>query len=668
MDQTNIFDEFDPPSLNEWLELARSEAKANGLEWQSREGITVRPLRTRDEVKSLSHMQVPAGQPPYVRGGMPPTGGRKWQITEEINTADPLKANRECREAVDGGATALRVIVDSSGNNGVCIQSRNDVAVVLKDLPLYKLPLTLVLSSDALAQFSVLTSSFEEPSRVPFITVEVDPLSDTLVFGHNGFGESAMQSTATVTAYARSVVPHMKTLCASSEPYHNAGANSVFELACTLASGFEYLRSLGRWLSVDDVAERLRFRFSVGSNFFFELAKLRAARMLWAKIAHHCGARNTLVDMQITSSKFMMTKYDPHVNILRETLQAMAGVFGGADSITLQPFDLFSGEKEYVAKRLARNTQLILTHEAYLAYVQDVAAGSYYIETLTDEIGRSAWSIFQNIESQGGLLASLKAGWIQEQVAAQAEAKRKDIATRNEVFIGTTQYPNPNESQQRTTAAKEKTDEHNHDRDEARINSWLRKVRESAEIDPKMFEYCLNAAKAGASVDEIAGAIPQSESVVSITPLRIWRATEEVERLRSRIEGMEHPLSAFLASFGNAVARNTRMDFAMNFLGIAGIRSTRKEETNTVSEALEAALHSNARIVVACSDDDSYRTELPAMVRELKSRKPEAVFVVAGYPEDAIDMLLEAGVDAFMHAQSDVVGVLRKVCEVGEQD
>lgn len=254
---------------------------------------------------------------------------------------------------------------------------------------------------------------------------------------------------AQLTAWAQANAPQLQTITVQGNPYHNGGASATQELAFALATAVEYLRAMqARGLSVDDAAPRFRFALSIGSNFFMEIARLRAARLLWAKIVQAFGGNAESQKMRIhaRTSAWNQTVYDPHVNLLRGTTEAFSAVVGGCDSLHISPFDELVRVPDDFSRRVARNTHTVLSEETHITHTVDPAGGSWYVETLTDAVARQTWAIFQEVEKQGGMTKTLLAGWPQSQIADTAAKRAANIAKRKDIFVGTNMYPNMKET------------------------------------------------------------------------------------------------------------------------------------------------------------------------------------------------------------------------------
>jgi len=395
----------------------------------------------------------------------------------------------------------------------------------------------------------------------------------------------------------------------------NAGASAVMELAFSLATGNEYISVLtGMGLPVDLIAQNIQFNLSSGSNYFMEIAKLRAARMLWAWIVQAWEPKSesslkTFIHAE--TSDFNKTIYDPYVNMLRTTTEAMASTIGGANSLYVKPFDRSFRDSSGFSERIARNTQIILKNEAYFDKITDPSAGSYYIESLTDSIVSETWKLFQQIEKDGGYTVALQNRFIQEQIEELCRKRRGNFAQRKEVLVGTNQYVNASEYA---------------------INNVTRESRES---------------------------IKPADNLIT-KPLKKFRVAEVFEELRMNTEKFKGKTpEVFLFTYGNKKIRKARAAFATNLFAIAGFKIIDNTGFETVEEGLNEAGERNPEIVVLCSSDEEYPIIADIIYKNLSDK---TILVIAGYPKKSIDNLKKSGYSGykhFIHIKTDVPDVLR---------
>ncbi len=610
--QARLFDEFPGTDTQAWESKITEDLKGADYEkklvWKTNEGFAVKPYYRAEDLEALNGQgDLIPGQFPYLRGTKPT--GNDWRICQSIDTADIAEANRQAVEAIGKGATA--VSLDASN-----VKSAADADNILKDIDLTKIWVNLNSASN----YNELLGYFKGEQLVQaYITFDFDPISYALLKGNFHISEKEDMNEATeLLKNAAGKVPHLRGITVNAHFFHNAGATLTQELGYALASGNEYLTSLtSNGLSIDEAAPKIIFNFATGSNYFMEIAKLRAARMLWARIVEQYHPKNECsAKMRIHSvtANWNKTIYDPYVNVLRSTTEAMSAALGGADMITVLPFDFIYKDADAFSQRIARNQQIILKEESSLDKVADPAAGSYYIENLTASLADAAWKIFLETEEAGGMIEAIKAGTVQQKVAESAGKRRDDVASRKIVLLGTNQYPNLQEN-------------------------MLEKIQATEEEE-----------------------VETNDPIPAFKIMDTFRASDEFEdlRLATEIYEMEEGKrpTVFLMTIGNLAMRKARAGFSTNFFGTAGYSIIDNAGFGSVQEGVNAALSANADIVVICSSDEEYAEIVPEATKALKAAKEEIQVVVAGYPKDIIDSLKAAGVDEFIHVRTNVLETL----------
>ena len=455
----------------------------------------------------------------------------------------------------------------------------------------------------------VLAKYANEPKDELRINFCIDPIIKSLsVKGTCGCKENERNCFDVIAELIKATAEYkrVKVVNVSGATFSNAGSTVVEELAFTLSAAHEYLvKLMEKGLTIDEVARKIRFTFAVTSNYFLEMAKFRAARMLWANIvkayapAKDCSCK--MVAHAVTST-WNQTVYDPYVNMLRGTTEAMSAAIAGVHSLEVLPFDYsFEAPTEF-SKRIARNAQLLLKHESHFDQVVDPAGGSYYIESLTKSIASEAWTLFREMEEKGGYIAAFKEGFVVARVKASAEAKDKAIATRRLILLGANQYPNFTE------------------------------VADAAICECKV--------KRDVKAENV------------LTPYRGAMAFEE---MRLSVDRSGKTPKAFMLTCGTLGMARARAQFSCNFFACAGIRVEDNTFFKSVEEGVEAALASKAEIVVVCASDDDYATVAPR-VKELLGDK--AILVVAGAPACAAELEAQ-GITNFINVKSNVLETLK---------
>lgn len=442
-------------------------------------------------------------------------------------------------------------------------------------------------------------------------SIDFNPFRKALKHGKPFPGDIAAMGKALVETTA--CVPGLKVLAVDSVMLSDAGAYIFQELGYALAWGADWMTLLtDAGVGADEVASKIKFNMGISSNYFMELAKFRAARMLWAQIVRKYGASEDACKMAVhaTTSRYNQTIYDAHVNLLRSQTECMSAALAGVDSITVTPFDVPYQTPDDFSERIARNQQFLLKEESHLDKVVDPAGGSYYVETLTVSIANEAWKLFLDVESKGGFLACVNNGEVQKAVRETSEKRHTDVARRKEILLGTNQYPNINE----TAAAK-----------------------------IKATSCACGCSHGDHHEDDGENALPTS------------RAASDFEQLRLATEAASNRPKVFMLTIGNLAMRLARAQFSTNFFGCAGYEIIDNLGFDTVEQGVDAALAKGADVVVLCSSDDEYAELAPAAYKYLNGR---AEFVVAGAPACSDD-LKAIGITDFVNVRSNVLDTLR---------
>ena len=608
MEDNKLFSEFPPIPTEKWEEVIVKDLKGadydKKLVWHTIEGFNVKPYYRAEDLEGLEYLDSNPGQAPYTRGKH--TGDNVWDVRQDILVADPTEANRVALDAVERGATSL----------GLCakgIKNIDDMATLLHGIYIDAVKVNFVCSDDYLG---LLKTYVDYAKREGYDTAKLEGSTDFDMFryalNHGRFHRDEDGDIAAAKAlveYAHEVLPKFRVLGVSGSQLHNAGANIVQELGFALAAANELVaRLVEAGCKMEHVARSLVLNVGVGSTYFMEIAKIRAARLLWSKIVEQykpeCDCPHKLY-INATTSSWNQSIYDPYVNMLRSTTEAMSSAVAGADSISVLPFDNAYKEADDFGYRIARNQQLLLKEESYLDKIVDPSAGSYYIENLTDQIAQGAWQHFLKVEEAGGMCKALRAGLVQDEVEETARRRDMEIATRRTTILGTNQYPN-----------------------------LLEKMGEKIMSDTS----------------------DVSDMSDEIRTLRPYRGAEAFERLRLATERAAHRPKVFLLTYGNLTMRKARAGFATNFFGVAGYEIVDNPGFATSDEGAKAALESGADIVVLCSSDDEYAELTEPVCRALKGKVKS--LVLAGYPKEMVDTYRSYGIDEFIHVKTNALDCL----------
>ncbi|MGA3335193.1 MAG: methylmalonyl-CoA mutase family protein [Terracidiphilus sp.] len=567
----HLLEGFPPVSTAAWEAAIARDLKGADYEkkliWRSDEGLAVKPYYRAEDLKELAFLNAAPGEFPYRRGARA-TGD--WQIREEIDASNAEEANRAAFAAVAAGAEGIAF-------SGFLVRSSGELSSLLANLD--EVQVHFERGDERLIR--LLLEQLGKRPRAAGISTGCDAL------------ESVEFAADAIHAAPAGFVP----FTIHGEAFEEAGGTAVEEVGFALAAGVDFLAAIEeRGAAVDGAAAAIEFSFAIGSNYFFQIAKLRAFRMVWAQAVKsfggsHAGARARIA---ARTSRWNKTVYDPHVNILRSTTEAMAAVLGGADAVIVAPFDACYRQPDEASRRLARNTQLLLKHEAWLGRVADTAGGSYYVEALTDFLARESWKRMQQIEAQGGYRKAQAEGAIVQALERSLAAREQAVATRRRVLTGTNQYANPAE-------------------------------RALERIDSER----VSRARRGA---------------------RIY------EELRLRTErhvaaGGKTP-RVLLAEIGDVKMHMARANFAANFFACAGFEIAARRFWKAADIA-----SAEGDLIVLCSSDAEYAALAAKLMPKLKALDRSTPVIVAGRPENAAE-LMAVGIAGFVHASSHPVEVL----------
>lgn len=423
-----LFEQFPPVTTREWMERINADLKGADftakLVWKTDEGFDVMPFYRMEDLKDLPFIGTLPGEFPYLRGNK--AGSNSWLVRQNIEVTDYCSANRKALNVLMKGIDSLGF--DITDPESVC---RENFDILLKDIDISSVEINFHCNGKAREILDILINIISEPGLDPekmHGAIEADPLGRLMLNGALCVTvEAGFDYLASLTAKATELV-NLRTIHLNASYFSNAGSGIVQELAFGLSAGCEYISQLtSRGVSAEVAASKIRFSFGTGPDYFMEIAKLRAARLLWSLILKGFipeGYKDIKMDIHSVTNRWNKTEYDPHVNMLRTQTEAMSAILGGTDSLTVEAFDLVFSKPDEFSERIARNQQLILKEEAYFDRVADPAAGSYYIENLTNMITENSWKLFIDIEDLGGFLSVLESGYVKDRIS-QSAAKRK---------------------------------------------------------------------------------------------------------------------------------------------------------------------------------------------------------------------------------------------------
>ncbi len=614
-----LFAEFPPVSTKEWEEVIFKDLKGadydKKLLWKTIEGFTVRPYYRSSDLKNLRHLDNIPGEFPFVRGTK---SGNNWQISQSYSALEGFeKANVLALDGLNKGLDSVSFIID--GKRAISLA---DISKMLKGIDLKAAEVNFKGCSCCETQ---IVKSFTEyvkkegynPNDV-FASFDFDPLGELTTTGNFSCGKY-YDGIRKIMDYAAGY-PRIRVIGVNGYAFNDAGSTSVQELGFSLAMGSEYLSMItDAGYSTQEAASRIKFTFAVGPNYFVEIAKFRAARLLWANIVSEynsskesSSSNESCLKMKIhaVTSRWNQTVYDAYVNMLRGTTEAMSASLAGVDSLEVLPFDFAFREPGEFSNRIARNTQIILKEESYFNNVTDPGAGSYYIENLTELVSQEAWKLFTDVENEGGYKEAFVKGFVQKKVKETAAKRDVNISTRREILLGTNQYPNFNEKADKDITLDIVTRNSTNNQDKIRIAE----------------------------------------------PLERYRGAQPFEAVRFATETSGKEPKAFMLTFGNLAMCRARAQFSSNFFSVAGIGIIDNNCFPSVEEGVRAALASKADIIVACSSDEEYPEAVPK-IKQIAGDK--AIIVVAGEPS-CKEELIAAGVTNFISVRSNLLETLKE--------
>ncbi len=609
-----LFSDFSPVTTEQWMEKVTADLKGADFEkklvWKTNEGFKVKPFYRKEDLEGLKTTDALPGEFPYLRGNK--KDNNEWLVRQEIRVDDVKDANAKALDILNKGIDSLSFHVKAKELNAAYLE------MLLEGICAECVELNFSTCQGHVVDLANLLVEYFQKKGYDLNklhgSINFDYLNKMLVKGKE---KGSLVDTAKALIAATAALPEYRVINVNALTLNNAGAYIYQELGYALAWGNEYMNQLTEaGIPAATVAKKIKFNFGISSNYFLEIAKFRAGRMLWADIVNSylaegdckCAAQ---MKIHAETSSFNLTVFDSYVNLLRTQTEAMSAALAGVDSMTVVPFDKAYETPNDFSERLARNQQLLLKEESHFDKVIDPAAGSYYIENLTVSIAKQAWDLFLAVEDEGGFYAAVKAGKVQEAVNASNKARHEAVAKRKEILLGTNQYPNFTEL--------------------------------AGEKRPLEAVCCCG----GGHHDTCEKDVPS---------LNFDRAASEFEALRLQTETSGKRPKAFMLTIGNLAMRQARAQFSCNFLACAGYEVVDNLGFSTVEEGVEAAVAAKADIVVLCSSDDEYAEYAVPAFKALNGR---AMFIVAGAPA-CMDELKAAGIENFIHVRVNVLETLKE--------
>lgn len=644
-----MFQYFEKQSKESWQQKAEKDLKGKPLgkiNWRTFEGIETEPYYSAQDLNNNSNTALLPGQAPYLRSQKELSNG--WLIREEISQYKNFKAtNKKAHNAIEQGAHNLVFATKAftDGFDGIPVKNLEDLAQLLDGIDPAQTGISFKTGETGPFYLKLLKewaqNAGHNASQV-FGSIDHDPIG---AFVSSGISTPSLENTfahlAEVMTFTKDNFEHYKSITIHSSTFHNAGASIVQELAFTLAIANEYMHQLTeKGLKLDEIYNHIQVELSVGGSYFQEIAKIRAFRWLWATLAGQYAQKTEAQTCYLVarSSEWNKSVFDPYVNMLRLTTEAMSASIAGADEIQLDGYDKGFRPTNEFSERISRNLHHLLTEESYLDKSVDPASGSYYIEKLTEDLAQAAWELFKTVEAKGGILALAKSGWLQTELRKSRRSREERLALRKEKFLGVNEFPNPNdkaldlvvEDKPRTPFATEVEEESN----------WqeMNNVRQYA-------DWLL---KGGSENCE---------------PVEHYVATEGFEQLRAgaeiaKQEGEKLP-SFFLMPLGNKAMRSARANFALNFYQCGGFEVINNAGFESVDEAIEAFKANPTQVIVICSSDQEYLDLIPQIGKALKKAGILPKLALAGHPGDKKEDYEDMGIEEFIYMGCNVYDTLK---------
>ncbi|MGN1399974.1 MAG: methylmalonyl-CoA mutase family protein [Bacillus sp. (in: firmicutes)] len=602
---------FPKASMEDWQKKASEALKGKPLEklyTDTYEGIRLKPVYVNDI--NTKGRELP-GSFPYTRGiHSVPYSHNPWLVAQKIPGASAEEIIRHYRKAQERGQNVMAISFSQMTE-----MSPEQLTELFRYVALEQQPVHLDTRGGQRAVFCRLKDLPETEKKALHGVIAEDPITEGSLQGKGIKGEF-LPSWLKGLAEKAVDFPELKTVLVKSSAFHKAGCTAVQELAIAMSIAVEYLQQAEKaGVDLAELASRMVFAFAIDSEFFMNLAKLRAARKLWATIGHAYGTEEFRMFIHSETSDFTNTLFDQHVNLLRTGNQAFAAILGGTQSLEIFPYDSASLEFNPFSDRVARNIQLILKEETLVDKVVDPAGGSFYVEALTDELVHEAWGLFLDMEEQGGIIASLRTGWLQQQITESAAAKKGDLATGKTSLVGTNVYADLSD-------------------------------------EPK-----------SAVTAEIEAALPFEAEI--IPPISMVRLAEDYEAFRQASLQFKNKTGTLpqvvLICLGELKSYKPRADFIKSFLAAGGIEGVEKP-CRTLLAAVESMQSSAIRHYIFCGQDEEYSEQLLPWLEEWQAIQKESVFYVAGKQrKDTEEQLMNCGIDRFIFSGCNSTEVLKSI-------
>ena len=685
-------------SLSDWQTAAAKEVKGKDLNWETPEGITVKPLYTADDAS------VDPGLPgfaPFTRGVRASMyAGRPWTIRQYAGFSTAEESNAFYRRNLAAGQKGLSVAFDLAthrgydsdhprvlgdvGKAGVAIDSVEDMKILFDGIPLDKMSVSMTMNGAVIPILAFFIVAGEEqgvPVEALDGTIQNDILKEFMVRNTYIYPpEPSMRIISDIFAFTSQKMPKFNSISISGYHMQEAGATQVQELAFTIADGMEYVKyGVASGLDIDKFAGRLSFFFAIGMNFFMEVAKLRAARVLWHRVMTKLGAqdeRSKMLRTHCQTSGVSLTEQDPYNNVIRTTIEAMAAMLGGTQSLHTNALDEAIALPTDFSARIARNTQIVIQEETGMCNVVDPLGGSYYIESLTQELVDKAWEIIERVEAEGGMAKAVAAGWPKAMIEEAAAGRQARVDRGDDVIVGVNKYRLASEDSLETLEVDNAKVREGQiarikamkaARDEAKCQAALKALTEGAKAGGNLLALAVDAARERATLGEISSAMedvfgrygtqPTPVKGVYAAPyegdVRWAQVVDGVEAVTRRLGRKPKLLVAKMGQDGHDRGANV----IASAFGDMGFDVVSGPLFQTPDETVVLALQSGVDVVGASSLAAGHKTLIPELIDLLKKEGRGDIKVIAGgvIPPQDYDYLRNAGVQGIYGPGSNVV-------------
>lgn len=619
----NLLQDFTPPTWEEWVKEVEAGLKGavftKATQTKTYEGITLKPIYRRQDIADLEFVHTQPGESPYQRGNDAKMFVQEgWKIAQAQRNSKLDELNAQLLSELNRGLNVVNLcLAHDDDPRSIRLESVTDLKTALKDIDLEAVELFAQQDVTDTPLLPLLDEYLHKQNKSLSNVSGVIGYDPTGEFARKGYLsrdlEQVWKSVLDYVIYCVEHAPKLRCLYIDGTVYEAGGASSTQELAFVLSTAIGYIQGLiMTGIDIDTIAPRFQVKLSLGSNFFMEIAKIRAFRLLWNEMIKAFGGNEQSRKIWIhgKTASFNKSSYDQYVNMLRTTTEGFSGVIGGVDSLEIDNFDALMADDNEFSRRISRNQQLVLAEEAHFTKVADPAGGCYYIESLTAELANQAWKLMQELEASGGMVRCLRSGKIHELLSPVAKARIDAVHTRKDVFVGVNMYANP--------------------------------------ADQVLSEDQMETTQDNKVVILEHGRIPR------------MRAVEPLEALRAKIQPLSKKI--FLVTMGSIADYKARADFSSGFFQVGGFEVISGTGYQDVASAVAAAQASGADAYCICSTDDMYVDLVAPLCKELWG-KP---IILAGYPKDMVETYQAQGVDVFIHLRANLHDTLNQISELME--